>query len=80
MVNCSNMVISHVVPILCSDSAMLDKHLTFYLFVFRVSIVVAILESVASKQTVLCRSDSKGISSCACLACICKICETAVFL
>ena len=72
MVNCST-VISHVVPILGLDSAMLDKHLTFHLFVFRVSIVVAILESVASEQTVLCQTDGKGKSSYACLACICKI-------
>ena len=63
MVNCSIMVISHVVPILCSDSAMLDKYLTFYLFVFRVYIVVAILEIAASEQTVLCRTDdSEGKS------------------
>ncbi len=66
MVNGSIMGIS-------SDSAMLDNFLTFHLFAFRVSIVVAILESFASEQTVLCRTDSKGKSSCACLACICKI-------
>ncbi len=69
MVNCCT-VSSHVVLILDLDSAMLDKHLTFYLFVFRIAIVVAILESVASEQTVLCQTDSKGKSSCACLACI----------
>ncbi|XP_062500276.1 uncharacterized protein LOC134177506 [Corticium candelabrum] len=40
---------------------MFDKHLTFHLFVFRVSIVVAILESVASGQTVLCQTDSKDV-------------------
>ena len=50
------MVISYVVPILCSDSPMLDKHSTYYLLVFRVS---AILESVASEQTVLCLIDRK---------------------
>ncbi len=73
MENCNTMVISHVVPTLCSDSAMFDKHLTFYLLVFRVFSVVAILESVASEQTVLYQTDSKDESSCACLACICKI-------
>ncbi|XP_062523201.1 uncharacterized protein LOC134197867 isoform X2 [Corticium candelabrum] len=41
---------------------MLYKHLNFHLFVFRVSIVVAFLESVASEQTVLCPTDdSKGL-------------------
>ncbi|XP_062499795.1 uncharacterized protein LOC134177095 isoform X2 [Corticium candelabrum] len=40
---------------------MFDKRLTFHLFVFRVSIVVAVLESVASEQTVLCQTDSKDL-------------------
>ncbi len=74
MVNCRVMVISHAVTILCLDSAMLYKHLNFHLFVFRVSIVVAFLESVASEQTVLCPTDdSKGKSLCACLTGICKV-------
>ncbi|XP_062499837.1 uncharacterized protein LOC134177126 isoform X2 [Corticium candelabrum] len=42
---------------------MLDKHLTFCLFAFRVSIVVAILESVASEPTVLCQTDSKDTTT-----------------
>ena len=57
---------------------MLGKHLTFHLFVFQLYIVVAILESVSTDQTVHCAIDQEGKLSCACLVYFVVFCSVSL--